>query len=155
MVEKPWEGWQLQFSVASAPRSGALVAVMDQLVLHRGDFVLGPIDEEIHWGERVHLAGANGSGKSTLVAGLLGRLEPASGRARLGTSVVVGVLGQERDEFSEDDRPLLCLEIQNANGRGLRPEIERVLADVPRGRSAHGRDGRHRATSHVAGSPGG
>ena len=107
VVEKPWEGWQLQFSVASAPRSGAVVAVMEELVLRQGDFVLGPIDEEIRWGERVHLAGANGTGKSTLVAGILGRLEPASGRARLGSSVVVGVLGQERDEFSEDDRPLL------------------------------------------------
>lgn len=108
VVDKPWEGWDLRFSVAAAARSGTVVATFEDLVLRRGDFELGPIDDRIDWGERVHLAGANGSGKSTLISGLLGDLVPARGRARLGPSVVPGVLGQQRDDFGADDEALVA-----------------------------------------------
>lgn len=107
VVEKPWEGWDLRFTVATAHRSGTVVASLEDLVVRRGDFRLGPIDERIDWGERVHLAGPNGSGKSTLIATLLGDLVPDEGTARLGASVIVGVLGQERDALGADDTPLI------------------------------------------------
>ena len=107
VVEKPWEGWDLRFTVATAPRSGAVVASFENLVVRRGDFRLGPIDERIDWGERIHLAGPNGSGKSTLIATMLGDLAPDRGVARLGASVIVGVLGQERDALGADDSPLI------------------------------------------------
>ncbi len=48
-VEKPWEGWELQLSIASAPRSGAVVARLSDAVIERGDFRLGPVDIEIGW----------------------------------------------------------------------------------------------------------
>ena len=50
-VEKPWEDWELRFNVAAAPRAGAVVARLDQAVVTRGDFTLGPVTEEIGWGE--------------------------------------------------------------------------------------------------------
>lgn len=106
VVDKPWTGWELRFVVASAPRSGAVVAAFEDLVLRRGDFELGPVNDRIDWGERVHLAGPNGSGKSTLVAGLLGDIQPSRGRARLGPSVVYGVLDQQRDELGPAQRSL-------------------------------------------------
>jgi ATPase subunit of ABC transporter with duplicated ATPase domains len=95
-AEKPWEGWDLRFTIEQAPRAGAVVARLDGAVITRGDFVLGPISLEIGWAERIGLVGPNGSGKTTLVDALLGRLPLTSGARWLGPSVVVGELGQDR-----------------------------------------------------------
>jgi len=106
VVEKPWEGWQLDLHVARAPRSGDEVARLSAATIERGDFRLGPIDVELSWAERVAVTGPNGSGKSTLLDALLGRLPVASGSARLGSGVVVGELDQARQRFL-DGRALL------------------------------------------------
>jgi ATPase subunit of ABC transporter with duplicated ATPase domains len=95
-VEKPWEGWELRFFIEQAPRSGAVVARLEDAVIERGDFTLGPLTLEIGWAERLALVGPNGSGKTTLVETILGRLPLASGTRRIGPSVVVGELGQDR-----------------------------------------------------------
>jgi len=96
VVEKPWEGWDLRFTIEEAPRAGAVVARLNGAVVTRGSFRLGPLDLEIGWGDRLALVGANGSGKSTLVAALLGRLPLDAGERWMGPSVVVGELGQDR-----------------------------------------------------------
>jgi len=95
-VEKPWEAWDLHFSVASAPRSGDVVARLDGAVIERGHFRLGPIDLEINWGDRLAILGPNGTGKSTLLAAVLGRIPLAAGERRLGPGVVVGEVDQPR-----------------------------------------------------------
>ncbi len=99
VVEKPWEGWRLEFHIEHAPRSGAVVARLQGAVIERGSFRLGPVDLEIGWAERVALVGPNGSGKSSLLAALLGRLPLADGERWLGPGVVVGELGQDRGGF--------------------------------------------------------
>ncbi len=104
-VEKPWEGWELRMEIATAPRSGAVVARLDGAVVTRGSFTLGPIDLEIGWQERLAIVGPNGSGKSTLLNTLLGRLPLDAGERWLGPGVVVGELAQARARFG--DRPLL------------------------------------------------
>ncbi len=96
VVDKPWEGWDLRFTINEAPRGSDVVAVLDGAVVDRGSFRLGPLDAEIRFGERVAITGPNGSGKTTLLQLLLGRLQPTAGRARLGPSVVVGELDQRR-----------------------------------------------------------
>ncbi len=100
VVDKPWEGWDLHFSIAQAPRAGAVVVRLEGAVAERGDFVAGPIDLEIGWAERVALVGPNGSGKTTLVDMMLGRLPLSAGTRWLGPSVVVGELGQDRRALS-------------------------------------------------------
>jgi len=95
-VEKPWEGWDLRFTVSETARSGDVVVRLEDAVVERGDFTLGPFALDIAWAERVALVGPNGSGKTTLVETLLGRLPLSAGTRRLGPSVVVGELAQDR-----------------------------------------------------------
>jgi ATPase subunit of ABC transporter with duplicated ATPase domains len=114
-VEKPWEGWDLRFTIDEAPRAGAVVGRFDAAVIARGDFRMGPLDLEIGWAERIGLVGPNGSGKTTLVEALLGRLRLESGSVWLGPSVVVGELGQDR-------RPT-----GDADGGGRESVLDRVI----------------------------
>jgi ATPase subunit of ABC transporter with duplicated ATPase domains len=102
VVEEPRKEWELRMEIASAPRSGAIVASLRAAVVERGGFRLGPVDLQIDWADRVAITGANGAGKSTLLAALLGRLEPASGYATLGSGVVVGEVDQARGLFLGD-----------------------------------------------------
>jgi len=99
VVDKPWEGWDLRFRVAGAPRSGDVVARLRDATVEQGDFRLGPVDLEIGWGERVAITGPNGSGKTTLLLAVLGRLPLVSGERRLGPGVVVGEMDQARFAF--------------------------------------------------------
>jgi ATPase subunit of ABC transporter with duplicated ATPase domains len=111
VVDKPWEGWRLEFHIEQAPRSGAIVARLGGAVVERGTFRLGPMDLEIGWGERIALVGPNGSGKSSLVAALVGRLPLAAGERWVGPSVLIGELGQDRAPIGS-----------------YRPILERVMA---------------------------
>ncbi len=100
-VDKPWEGWDLRFEIAAAPRSGAVVATLTGAQIERGAFTLGPIDLEIRSGEHVAVVGPNGSGKSTLLAALLGELPLDRGTRYLGPGVVLGTLAQARQRFGD------------------------------------------------------
>jgi ATPase subunit of ABC transporter with duplicated ATPase domains len=73
-----------------------VVIRLENAVVPRGSFTLGPVTLEIGWADRLALAGPNGSGKTTLVETVLGRLPLASGTRWMGPSVVVGELGQDR-----------------------------------------------------------
>jgi ATPase subunit of ABC transporter with duplicated ATPase domains len=106
VVDKPFEKWELSFSIASSGRSGDVVVRLTDAVLARGAFTLGPLDLEIGYGERVGILGPNGSGKTTLLDGILGRLPLQSGDRWFGPGVVVGELDQRRARFVAD-RPLL------------------------------------------------
>ena len=98
-VEEPRKQWSLQLSIAAAPRSGDVVAVLSEAVVRRGAFVLGPVDLQVSSGERIALVGANGAGKTTLLQALLGRLPLESGRHHLGAGVLLGEVDQARAEF--------------------------------------------------------
>jgi ATPase subunit of ABC transporter with duplicated ATPase domains len=106
VVDKPWEAWDLRLTIADAGRSGSQVAQLHEAVVEldapqRGDrFVLGPVSLDVRWGDRMAIVGANGSGKTTLLRALLGRVPLAAGRRHLGPGVVVGEIGQGRDDLS-------------------------------------------------------
>ncbi|WP_405140998.1 ATP-binding cassette domain-containing protein [Sphaerisporangium sp. NBC_01403] len=106
VVEEPRKEWELRMEIAAAPRAGAVVATTRGAVVRRGAFVLGPVDLQIGWAERVAITGANGSGKSTLLAAILGRVPLDEGHVALGPGVVVGEVDQARALFLGDE-PLL------------------------------------------------
>jgi ATPase subunit of ABC transporter with duplicated ATPase domains len=101
-VDKPWEGWDLRFDVASAARSGDVVMRLERAVVERGSFRLGPIDVEVGWAERLAIVGPNGSGKTTLLRALLGDLELQAGTRWIGPGVIVGEMDQAREVFDVD-----------------------------------------------------
>ncbi|WP_158373324.1 ABC-F family ATP-binding cassette domain-containing protein [Cellulosimicrobium cellulans] len=102
VVAEPRKEWQLQMSIAAAPRSGAVVAAARAAVARRGDFTLGPVDVQLDWQDRVAVTGPNGAGKTTLLALLLGRLAPDEGRVDRGSGVLVGEVDQARAAFEGD-----------------------------------------------------
>ncbi|KSW29415.1 ABC-F family ATP-binding cassette domain-containing protein [Cellulomonas sp. B6] len=103
VVDEPRKEWQLRMTIATAPRSGEVVATARGAVVRRGDFTLGPVDLQLDRQDRVAVTGPNGSGKSTLLGLLLGRLAPDEGAASLGSGVLVGEVDQARAVFEGDE----------------------------------------------------
>jgi ATPase subunit of ABC transporter with duplicated ATPase domains len=105
-VEKPWAPWELRLSLSPAARGGDVVARLEQAVVERGGFRVGPVDLELRHGDRLALLGRNGSGKTTLLKGLLGELPLAAGRRLVGPGTVLGELPQGVGPFAGDNRLL-------------------------------------------------
>ena len=95
-VEEPRKEWTLEFSIAAAPRSGSVVATLNQAVFQQGTFTLGPVSIQVNAGERIGITGPNGAGKSTLLRALLGEQAPDEGSASLGSGVHIGEIDQAR-----------------------------------------------------------
>jgi ATPase subunit of ABC transporter with duplicated ATPase domains len=122
-VEKPWRPWRLELTLSAQARSGDVVARLAGAVVERGDFRLGPIDLDVHWGDRVAIVGRNGTGKTTLLRALAGELPLTRGTHELGRGVVVGKLDQRRELFDTRE-PLL--DVFRARS-GLAPAEARTL----------------------------
>jgi ATPase subunit of ABC transporter with duplicated ATPase domains len=121
-VAKPYEPWDLRLALAAPKRSGDVVVRLEDAVVERGAFRLGPLDFELRWAERVAVTGPNGSGKSTLLAAVLGRVPLTGGRRSLGSGVVLGELSQQRSELRSG--PLLP---SFTSASGLAEEPSRTL----------------------------
>ncbi len=98
-VEEPRKEWELRMEIASAPRSGAVVATLREAEVRRDGFTLGPVTLQIDWADRVAVTGANGAGKSTLLGALLGRIPLTAGQSALGSGVLIGEVDQARELF--------------------------------------------------------
>jgi ATPase subunit of ABC transporter with duplicated ATPase domains len=121
-VEKPYEPWQLRLQLGGDRRPGDLVARLEQAVVERGSFRLGPVDLTLGWRDRLAVVGPNGSGKTTLLDALLGRAPLTSGTRSIGAGVVLGELDQRRTELASG--PLLA---QFVSASELPPEEARTL----------------------------
>jgi ABC-2 type transport system ATP-binding protein len=67
--------------------TGDTMVRLENAIVHRGDFTLGPLNLELPSGYIMGLVGPNGAGKTTTLRMLLGMVRPASG--------IVRVLGHE------------------------------------------------------------
>ncbi|KJQ53555.1 ABC-F family ATP-binding cassette domain-containing protein [Microbacterium sp. SA39] len=104
-VDEPRKEWQLEFTIASAPRSSSVVSTLSSAVFRQGSFTLGPVSLQVNAGERIGITGPNGAGKSTLLRALLGQQHPDEGTAALGASVQIGEIDQARSLLA-GPRPL-------------------------------------------------
>ena len=78
------------FRFPPAPRSGAQVAVIENLTLSYGDQILFLGAElEVERGDRIAFVGPNGAGKSTLLRLVMGLERPDEGSARLGDHNII------------------------------------------------------------------
>ncbi|ALC05463.1 ABC transporter duplicated ATPase [Corynebacterium deserti GIMN1.010] len=105
-VDEPRKEWKLQFTVGVAPRSSSVVATLNNAAFSQGDYTLGPVSVQVNAGDRIGITGPNGAGKSTLLRGLLGKQQPTTGSATMGTSVEIGEIDQARS-LLDPTQPLL------------------------------------------------
>lgn len=147
VVSEPRKEWQLQMEIATAPRSGSVVAVLAEAVVRRGDFVLGPVTLQVDAGDRILISGSNGSGKTTLLAAITGERAVDSGRVTVGSGVQPGTVNQARSEFGGPD-PLLETFCVAADPAGLDPTEARTLL------AKFGLGGEHVARACASLSPG-
>ncbi len=63
VVEEPRKEWDLRMEIASAPRSGSVVASLRDAEVRRGTFTLGPVTLQIDWADRVAITGAQRRGQ--------------------------------------------------------------------------------------------
>ena len=69
-----------------------------------GEAASRPVLSDVTWligaGDRYGLLGENGAGKSTLLKVIQGKIAPARGRVKIGSTVKFGVLSQQLDELA-------------------------------------------------------
>lgn len=94
---------QARMALQEAERSGKLVAEAEHLTYAWQDTpVIRDFSTTILRGDRIGIIGPNGVGKSTLLNLLLGRLQPDSGRLRLGTRIEVAYFDQMRAALDDE-----------------------------------------------------
>ncbi len=91
----------------TADRSGKLVCEAEEVSYGWGGTpIIRDFNTTILRGDRIGIIGPNGCGKSTLLNLLLGKLQPGSGRIKLGTKLEVAYFDQLRAQL-EDDKTVL------------------------------------------------
>jgi ATP-binding cassette subfamily F protein 3 len=99
-IEAPQtDGSSLRIKLPEPPRSGHLVAKLEQVAFAYGSKVVyRGLDLEIERGDKVVLVGPNGAGKTTLMKLLTGINTPTQGEVALGSNVFSTYFAQHRVE---------------------------------------------------------
>jgi ATP-binding cassette subfamily F protein uup len=115
---------------AAARLGKSVYDVEDVTMAYGGRVLLGDVTWRVGPGDRFGLIGVNGAGKSTLLRLLDGRIEPQSGRVKVGATVRPAYLTQDVAELDPQQRVLQAVE-----------ETGNVLSTVdPRAGAGSGRE---------------
>lgn len=88
----------------AGPLSGRLVIEAKSLAKSFGEHVIvEDFSTRVLRGDRIGIIGPNGAGKTTLLNLLIGKLEPDSGRLRLGSNLTTAVFDQTRATLAPTD----------------------------------------------------
>jgi ATP-binding cassette subfamily F protein 3 len=97
-LENPADQKTINFSFRKTDSTGRLILRCEGLGKSFGDLTLfEDLTFDLLNGERLGITGPNGTGKSTLLNLALNRLEPSTGKIRIGPSLRVGYLDQHGD----------------------------------------------------------
>jgi ATPase subunit of ABC transporter with duplicated ATPase domains len=103
-IELPKKRRIVKFDFRPPPRSGDLVAVLDDVCKAYGRrTVYDNLNMTIRRGERWCVMGKNGAGKTTLLRMVAGVLPPDSGDVKLGASLKMGYFAQQALDLLEPD----------------------------------------------------
>ena len=92
-----------RLQLQQAARSGMLVAELEDVSFAYDDRrVIDRLSTLLMRGDKVGIIGPNGAGKSTLLKLLLGKLQPDSGKIRLGTNLKIAYFDQLRDTLDPE-----------------------------------------------------
>ena len=100
-------GGSAKMRLTEAEASGRQVLVAEGLgFAYAGKPIVKNLDLIIQRGDRIAIVGPNGVGKSTLINLLLQRLQPDSGRVRLGSKLQLAYFDQQRAELDPNQSVL-------------------------------------------------
>ncbi|MCJ7594097.1 MAG: ABC-F family ATP-binding cassette domain-containing protein [Desulfobacterales bacterium] len=98
----------IHFSFPKVPRSGGVVATIENLAKSFGDNALyEDLNLTVARGERVAIIGPNGAGKTTLLRMLAGEMNPDSGRIFLGHGVTLSYYAQHHSEMLDPGKTII------------------------------------------------
>ncbi len=98
---------QMRLRFPDAPRSGTIVARLEDVSRKYDHTVFSNVSLEIQRGEHTGIVGKNGEGKSTLSRILAGVETPSSGSLRMGSGVKTAFYTQEVDQHLNPELSLL------------------------------------------------
>jgi len=115
-----------QFGFIQKSRAGQIPIKAKKLSkIFDPDIFIGPLDLEIHRGERIAFMGKNGGGKTTMIKMLTNQLLPDEGSVTLGHQVEISIFHQEHKHlFVGDETVLAWLEKETV---GLTEEKRRQI----------------------------
>jgi ATPase subunit of ABC transporter with duplicated ATPase domains len=103
-IELPKKRRVVKFDFRPPPRSGDLVAVLDDVCKGYGRrTIYDHLNMTIRRGERWCVMGKNGAGKTTLLRMVAGVLSPDSGAVKLGASLKMGYFAQQALDLLDQD----------------------------------------------------
>jgi ATPase subunit of ABC transporter with duplicated ATPase domains len=103
-IELPKKRRVVKFDFRSPPRSGELVATLEDVTKAYGTRTIHDhVNLVVRRGERWCVMGRNGAGKSTLLKMVAGVLPPDSGQVKLGASLKMGYFAQQALDLLDPD----------------------------------------------------
>jgi len=132
-IEKPVQPLPLKMDFTETLRGSDKVFSLRGVKKQMGKKMIGPVDTDIRYGDRIHVTGTNGSGKTSLIRILIGDLTLDSGEIERGAQISIGYLPQETVFSSREtlrDAFLRLSKIEESEGRKILNRFRLTADDV-------------------------